>query len=226
MTSIMRNKHNFGPNGTVRIPEISIAGHADADVTSAMMEIFDVIYLTYARDPSNALSGRYINWLNASDRRVLFVQYDNTGTNNILLTNYLGFPQISGGQIIRGTSAQSVAFTLYQSPPQEIMVGPFGTVSSSMTYRSYDDTYGYIEINAALAAGISPILLDRNGNMVLGIDFARRIVYSGDIDLYNFLGSGGRPGEYIQNANGVVVNDAEKMLANLWAWIASVALTE
>lgn len=106
------------------------------------------------------------------------------------------------------------------------MVGPFGTVSSSMTYRSYDDTYGYIEINAALAAGISPILLDRNGNMVLGIDFARRIVYSGDIDLYNFLGSGGRPGEYIQNANGVVVNDAEKMLANLWAWIASVALTE
>lgn len=104
-----------------------------------------------------------------------------------------------------------------------IRKGSFGEVDITALIRCQDNTFGEIDLSFALEHGISPILLGKTGGVVLGIDFANRIVYSGDIDLYNNYANS--YGESITH-DGQVVNNMEKIIANLWAWIAELVLTE
>ncbi len=216
MVPLMDNKSNFGPNGVVPIEGISRAAQSlSGELPVLFIPLFDVLYFTYAGNPSNTTE--YLNWINATDKRVMIVQHDNPSTNRLLLQALI--PGVTITEI-----SQEVPFTVYENPPEQIMNGVFGTVDPDMTFRCFDGTHGQIPLQFALDNGISPILLNRNNNMVLGIDFSRNIVYSGDIDLYH-IGSNGRQGEYL-TGNGLIENNADRLIANLWAWIATVCLTE
>lgn len=54
------------------------------------------------------------------------------------------------------------------------------------------------------------------GGIVLGIDYARRIVYWGDTDISSYLSGIGATNEnHINNTDGTINNDASKLIANV-----------
>lgn len=64
-----------------------------------------------------------------------------------------------------------------------------------------------------------------SGGIVLGIDYSRRIVYWGDTDIGNSgTGTGGTTNNRINNDDGTINNDASKLIANVFAWIAETVL--
>ncbi|MCD8081276.1 MAG: fimbrial protein [Bacteroides sp.] len=216
MVGIMRNTANFGPQGKVPIEGISIAGRSGVNFPPALLTLFDVLYLTYLSSDNTTSVANYLAWLEANDRRVMIVQYDNSSTN-INMLNALGIsPRYN-------TTDPYPPFTISPDIPEVIRRGPFGEVDITALIRCQDNTFGEIDLSFALEHGISPILLGKTGGVVLGIDFANRIVYSGDIDLYNNFANS--YGESITH-DGQVVNNMEKIIANLWAWIANLVLTE
>lgn len=113
------------------------------------------------------------------------------------------------------------------------MPGPFtqkyGAIPSDFSLRNYDTYHG--EIGAGSAAGIFPILMGpgtgiENG-IVLGVDFDRRIVYWGDVDLGNTgTGNLGNSDNRIPNTTGEITNNASKLIANVMAWAVGVVLDE
>ncbi|MCC8094382.1 MAG: hypothetical protein LIP05_02880 [Tannerellaceae bacterium] len=217
MVSIMQSSANFGPNGTVPIQRILIGGQSGYEISADVAESFNVLYLTHNGNVSQATTDVVLNWLSEDTKRVLIIQYDNQASNPRVL-NALGITEFYQ----RG---QSTPYTVYSGAPAIIMDGVFGAVDYSMLYRSYDDTHGEIDFDLAVSLGISPILLADNGRMIFGVDFDRRIVYSGDIDLYSSL-SNSRSGEYLQAGGSATTNNASRLIANLWAWIATTALSE
>ncbi|MCD7935258.1 MAG: hypothetical protein LUG98_00190 [Tannerellaceae bacterium] len=230
MVAIMRNTANFGPSGIVPMQGINIAGRVAATgiYTEALINMFDVLYLTYARNPQGTELTNILNWHAASDRRVLFIQFDNTVTtgpadlanSNNRILNALGvLPYIT-------RRYADEPYTLYEDAPAVITNGIFGPVSPTLQYRRVDDTYSTIDLDFALENGITPVLMARGG-VLLGIDFDNRIIYSGDIDLYNSRGSSQY--EFLNTTTGAIEGsniNAKRLIANLWAWIINVALAE
>lgn len=222
---MLRNLSNFGPDGVIPIERILIAGQAGYIIDASIADLFDVLYLPYPFSPGNTTTvDNIINWHNANDRRVLIVHYDNPTTNRALLQRLLP-------GVVVTERAQTPPYTMYEDPPETIMKGPFGDVDPQMTYQSFDETHGEISLDFALEHGISPILMSNYDpeRMVLGIDFERRIVYSGDIDFYNNQRKGDRLGYYLNFTNNTTPigdNQAAILMANLWAWIVSVCLVE
>jgi len=215
MVSKMRNEDNFGLSGRIPIRGIAISGLGSTEISATFANLYDVIYIPYSHNPSQATVNNLLDWLSHDDKRVLFLHYDTEATNRIMfstlgLTRVFNYPRV--------TTA-----TLYDNAPTQIVNGVFGNVSSGSIYRIYDTTYGEIPLDDALAWGISPILVTGNNAVLLGINLERRIVFSGDIDLYNSV-TGGQ-GLY-PTSGSVVTNDSDILLANLWAWISEVVLGE
>lgn len=217
MVALMQRTENFSPTGVVPIQRILIGGQAGYQIDAALAESFNVLYLTYAGVPNAATTNVVLDWLAADTHRILMVQYDNTDTNANVM-NALGFPTPS-----RYGSTSTAPFTLYPDAPAVITEGVFGEVADDMQFRCYDTIHGEINLTDAIANGISPILIGGGGGVVLGVDFTRRIVYSGDIDMYSNLG-----GDLTNRLviTGEIINDPGRLIANLWAWIATTALSE
>jgi len=80
-------------------------------------------------------------------------------------------------------------------------------------------------MNTGASEGITPILMGPGGGIVLGIDYARRIVYWGDTDISSYLSGIGATNEnHINNTDGTINNDASKLIANVFAWISETVL--
>ncbi|MCC8174293.1 MAG: hypothetical protein LIO65_07980, partial [Odoribacter sp.] len=231
LRGILEKTNLYGLGGIVDFGGYHISGTSGStsststDYTPSQLEFYDVIYLNHLpKARINNIEAEYIiNWLEANENRVLVVHYDHTDYNSVIM-NAIGTPY-SG-------SLTTNAYTVYEGAPDIIMNGPFGTVDPTFRFRVYDTTHGQISLDYALENEISPVLLDgNNGNVALGIDFNRRIVYCGDIDYYYGLDanmSGVNAGAQRMTSNGFSnienANDADKLIANVWAWIAETVL--
>ncbi|MCD8071780.1 MAG: hypothetical protein LUE10_01075 [Alistipes sp.] len=234
--SLTYGPQNFGPGKTVDMDGIYITGF---NLSNTMPRNYyqgsDVLYLSFDNSPTADQSQTILDWLEEDSHRVLIVQFDNTNTANTSGTNYtmmasLGLNRIPGGNV----QPYDYAGT---DTPDFIRYGPFGTLPDSFTYKCYDDTYEGISPSDAAAAGFLPILLTGTastnpGNYLLSINPDRRIILSGDCDLYG-NNSGGSAGYYLtlteSSAATLTVdpdNPAQVLMGNLWAWIVDVVLRE
>lgn len=210
MVNMMNNTSNFGTAGTVGFGGFIIGGTATYEINASLAELFDILYLTYAGNPSETSVNNIFNWLE-TDNRVLIIQYDNIGNTNGRVFSRLGFTPVY--------SSNTTAYTLAANAASEIINGPFGTLPADMTFRCLDTTHGEISLTDATTNNITPILIGGNGGVVLGINRSRGIVYCGDIDLYNSTSNG-------ITANGTVTSNQDILMANLFAWIAYFVLKE
>ena len=62
------------------------------------------------------------------------------------------------------------------------------------------------------------------GGIVLGIDYSRRIVYWGDTDIGSSASSSTSTTDNRINNNSGTINNASKLIANVFAWIAETVL--
>ncbi|MCC8186732.1 MAG: hypothetical protein LIP08_04270 [Bacteroides sp.] len=216
MVRKLRDTSNFGPDTPFRFNGFEFGGMSVYEIPDLLINAFDVVYLTYAGNPR---PDHVIHWIDEKPNRVLIVQYDNTSTNKATM-DALGVP------FEHKTDVKP--YLLHPDAPAGIVEGPFGVVSSSLQFRCYDTTHGEISLEDARANNITPILVGgTTGGVVLGVDLDRHIIYSGDIDLYySDKGGNATQGTEWLNANTRIdtANNAEKLIFNLWAWIAEVAL--
>lgn len=210
MVNMMNNTSNFGTSGTVGFGGFNIGGTATYEINASLAELFDILYLTYAGNPSTTSVDNIFNWLE-TDNRVLIIQYDNINITNGRVFSRLGFTPV--------VSSNTTAYTLAADATTEIVNGPFGILPADMTFRCLDTTHGEISLSDAAANNITPILIGGSGGVVLGINLSKGIVYCGDIDLYNSSSNG-------ITANGTVTSNQDKLMANLFAWIAYFVLKE
>ncbi|MCD8079078.1 MAG: hypothetical protein LUF04_01285 [Bacteroides sp.] len=216
MVRKLRNTSNFGPDTPFRFDGFEFGGMAVYEIPDLLISAFDVVYLTYAGNPA---PDHVIHWIDEKPNRVLIVQYDNSSTNKAIM-DALGVPFQQ--------KADVAPYVLHPDAPAHIIDGPFGVVSPSLQFRCYDTTHGEIPLEDARANNITPILTGgTTGGVVLGVDLDRHIIYSGDIDLY-YSDKGGNAGqgtEWLDSSTGIdTANNAEKLIFNLWAWIAEVTL--
>ncbi len=218
MVRKLRHTSNFGPDTPFRFEGFEFGGMAVYEIPPLLISAFDVVYLTYAGNPAPA---HVIHWVDDRPNQVLIVQYDTNNTNKATM-DALGVPFQHKSDV--------KPYLLHPEAPAGIVDGPFGVVSSSLQFRCYDTTHGEITLEDARANNITPILVGgTTGGVVLGVDLDRHIVYSGDIDLY-YSDKGGNATQGTEWLNTSTLVDtssnAEKLIFNLWAWIAEVALSE
>ncbi|MCC8089011.1 MAG: hypothetical protein LIO79_07090 [Rikenellaceae bacterium] len=143
---------------------------------------------------------------------MLIVQFDDGSTNTILMgSSFLNIPNSPGS----GTPGRRLS----ADAPGFIRNGPFGSADTTVVFTIADDTWRYITRADAAANNTSPVLVaaNNNNNVCLGIDLDRRIVYCGDVDTYRGIGTNLTTGP-------TVTGDADKVIANIWAWIAETVL--
>lgn len=200
------------------------------NLTDALFAAFDVVYVHYM---SNSLFGisdaqKAHNWVKAKKNRVLIVSYDASDVSQNLLKEILGGN--SGISFIRSNTgafplANPVDSNRYFTSTGPFTSGSYTPVSTGFSLRNYDSFHGEILLNTDASKGITPILMGSSGGIVLGIDYSRRIVYWGDTDIGNSgTGTGGTTNNRINNDDGTINNDASKLIANVFAWIAETVL--
>lgn len=232
LRGILSNLANFGPNGTVVCGGYNLIGVAPANnnLTDALFASFDVVYVHYM---SNSLFGnldaqKANNWLKARNNRVLIVSYDASDVSQNLVKEILGGN--TGVTYMTSNTgpfplAASEAGNRYFTTDGPFTSGVYTPIPSGFSFRNYDIYHGEIQKNSAASVGITPILLGPGGGIVLGIDYSRRIVYWGDTDLSNQSGgTGGNNENHIINTTGAIDNNASKLIANVFAWIAETVL--
>lgn len=161
-------------------------------------------------------------WLESKPNRVLVICFDENLRNKSLLDAFgvtnISYPGVAGPYPLQFTAATlpfttTGAFTSYSQP-----LGAF-------SFRNYDTAHG--EIVAASYPNITPILLGPGGGIVLGVDYTTRVVYVGDMDIFNSAaGTGATTDNHILDTTGAVGNSASRLVANLWGWIARKGLGE
>ncbi len=214
LVQILRNRNNFGPGASSDFSGFAVGGTSSREISWFQAYSFDVIYLTYANNPESTY-GVLETYVLDDPNKVLIVQMDNLSTNRTILDR-MG--------IIRSYPLTLTPFYVSEQAPEFLLDGPFGSVEPGTLYRCNDNAFGVMELDHALEKGIIPILMHSAEKVVLGIDPLRKIVYSGDIDLY-YDNAGASSGHY-PTLGGAVSNPAEILLANLFAWIADQVLTE
>ncbi len=216
MISKLRNTSNFGPNTELKFQGFAFAGTSSYEIPPTYVDMFDVIYLTYVGNPNPAPA---IQWLNEKNNRVLIVQMEGSSTNKKIMTA-LGVTHFQ--------STKVTPFTLSEEAPPEILEGPFGSVSRDMKFRCYDTTHAEISLEEAARCNITPILIGGGGGVALGVDLERKIVYSGDIDMYSEHKANMTDGAVCLSSGSTInkSNSADVLICNLWAWIATVALSQ
>ncbi|MCD7936043.1 MAG: hypothetical protein LUG98_04215 [Tannerellaceae bacterium] len=224
--SKLNNKENFGPMGTIHFDGFLFGGRTDAEIPVTTANLFDVLHFPYPAEPSKTTAKTVYNWVKSSKNRVLIFHYDNTNLNAHLKTEFgLTTTQYKFSSV----SPEEISAHLHPEAPEMIVNGPFGKVAEDMKMRIYDTTIGLITMEEAARHNITPVLVTQaEGNnpagVVLGIDFKNQIVYCGDIDFYSKHLSTSHTGEAISESNAIEGNNADILMANLFAWIAKTVL--
>lgn len=216
MRQILKNTANFGPSGTIKCGGFTFGGSTSPNVHATVPEIFDIIYLPYPANPDAASVEVVRDVIENRQDKVVIITHDNLATNQRLMAA-LGIT-VQRPLVLR-------PFVVHPDAPEEIMSGPFGDVDPSASLRCNDDTYGEIPMDVARANNITPILVgSTTGNVVLGVDLDRHVVYVGEIDFF-YANQGATQGQFVRTGGGVN-NDIEKLLANLFAWMSRIVLAE
>ncbi|MDL2231174.1 hypothetical protein LJB85_00350 [Porphyromonadaceae bacterium OttesenSCG-928-L07] len=244
MRAILSHPDNFSPNGTIRIAGVNF-NSLDNTYSSAALgtskyntiknSIYesDVVYLTPNNYLSNDVAMLIFNWLRAKPNRVLILGADSQNTSQALLNNFLRSDadwwyfcyQGNGYHYDHlGETTTPVKGGFSRAPllreNRAFFDGPFGKVSASALIDRYDSNAGYARTYSKY---VSPLLVvSSNPNyMIAGINKESRIVYGGDFgNLFQY-----RANRNLMSSNsGVVQNDLDKLLANLWVWIIEQVL--
>lgn len=235
LRGILGNLNDFGPNGTVVCGGYNLIGvNANTNnLPDVLFTPFDVIYLHYMSTSTigNLDAQKMHNWVKAKKNRVLIVSYDASDVSQNVLNEVLG----TNNGIVYITSnngqqpyplATSSSGNSYFTTTGPFTSGAYTPISSSFTFQNFDNYHGEIPTNVPAATGITPILMGSGGGIVVGVDYSRRIIYIGDIDVYTATsGLGGTNTNYINNTTGTINNDAAKLIANLFAWVTTTVLT-
>lgn len=232
LRGILDNPANFGPDGTVVCAGYNLI-RVDASynkLTDMLFSPFDVVYIHYMSNTAfgNLDSQKVHNWLKARKNRVLIVTYDANDVNKYILEellngyNGLALPRVNNGAF---PLAKAEAGNTYFTATGPFTSGAYSPIASNFSFRNNDVYHGEILTNSTAATGITPILMGPEGGIVLGIDYSRRIVYSGDVDLGNSTaGTGGNTDNRINNTTGKINNAPSKLMANVFAWITETVL--
>lgn len=234
LRGILTNKNNFGPSGVVECGgfNLLLANASKDNLTDDLFATADIIYVNYMANSSfgSQDAAKVHNWLKASRNRVLIVSCDAYDVSVPLMTEILG---TTDNLIWLRKTGDPFTLTGKSSGNYFTDAGPFtqkyGAIPLDFSLRNYDTYHG--EIGAGSAAGIFPILMGpgtgtENG-IVLGVDFDRRIIYWGDVDLGNTsTGNLGNSDNRITNTTGEITNNASKLIANVMAWAVGVVLDE
>lgn len=224
LAGILTRPANFGTAGIVPYTQFNLisSGVSANKLPPSLFEMADIVFLNYMANASFGVQDatRVQEWLR-KDNRVLVMCLDATDVNQNISTVF-GVTGITYYRTYKGP------FTLAQTGTYFTDSGPFTTgtyspVAAGYQFRCNDEYYG--EFSAAAYPEMTPILTGSNGGIVLGVDYAARIVYCGDIDLFNDnLGLGGSATNRINNQTGDINTPASQLIANLWAWIAGTVL--
>ncbi|MCD8080553.1 MAG: fimbrial protein [Bacteroides sp.] len=219
LQEILKNENNFGWEGTVPFEGFIIAGLPfQTKFVPALLDMFNVVYMPVVSEntseTANAVSkeeAEYIvNWLEEDESRILVIQSD-LGSNRMIL-DYLG---------ININSYRPLATTQYIFPdhaPHAIINGPFGVLKDPM-YTAGPGNQAYI--STVEHPEITPVIVNSTDEtqMVVGIDMERRIVLCSTMWLHTRVVDGG-----VLTGNGTINNGYDRMIANIWAWIAETVL--
>lgn len=221
----MRNmiEINFSPGGKIPIGgtifsliSVGDANTSDSSILSAVKRVIngqDVIYFTYRISVTTEIANYLVEWLRASPHRVLIVSLDSSDSNvNLRNHSYVStgtawtFGNISSAANSGYIRANSTANSDY------FFNGPFGAVSQDVVTDRSDDIAGYTSTNIT---DVTPLVTSSTPGsqniMVMGINISKRIIYQGDANLFM------RPS--MDNLTGNIVNENDKLMANLWAWV-------
>lgn len=232
LRGILNNQNNFGPAGTVECGGYNLIGvsASNNNLTDALFAAFDVVYVHYM---SNSLFGisdaqKAHNWVKAKKNRVLIVSYDASDVSQNLLKEILGGN--SGISFLTSNTGPYPLATLedgnsYFTTNGPFTIAPYTPVNTDFSLRNYDAYHGEIQLNTDASKGITPILMGPAGGIVLGVDYSRRIVYWGDTDIGSSASSStSTTDNRINNNSGTINNNASKLIANVFAWIAETVL--
>lgn len=231
LRGLLDNKSNFGPNGAVVCGGYNLVSTnvSNNKLTDALFAPFDVIYVHYMANTvfGNQDSQKVHSWLKAKKNRVLIISYDANDVNKYILEeimdgyNGLNQPRTNTGSYSLAASTPENAYFTTTGP---FTTGKYTPITDGFTFRNYDSYHGEIITTSAVAKGITPILSGPEGGIVLGVDYTRRIVYFGDVDLGNATGATSSSDNCINNTTGNVKNNASRLMANVFAWIAETVL--
>lgn len=174
---------------------------------------YDVILFPYNQQQNQTVSDAVIRWLNAKDYRVLILGADATNTNvNLLATvgDNLGWTFSHTGL----TTQFDVVFS--EEAKEFTETGLFGSITPGSYFNINNGTWGRATVSNPQ---VIPLLTASNGDMVIGVNTTKRIVYIGEMELFYY-----RTGA-LSNANGIINDDRDRFMANLWAWVAEVVLS-
>lgn len=230
LRGILGNPANFGPDG--RVPcggyNLYMTNTSANNLTDELFATADVIYVHYmATGLFGSTDARRVhNWVKARPDRVLIVSFDAADVSVNLMNEIAGstsnlrwYQTYTGAFPVQGKAADN-----YFTDGGPFTTPPYTPVPADFAFRNNDIYHG--EIAPEGLAGITPILGGPGGGLVLGIDYNRRIVYCGDVDLgYTAAGLGGNDDNHILNTTGLITNDASKLIANLFARITEIVLT-
>lgn len=168
------------------------------------------------------------NWVKSKKNRVLIVSYDALDVSQNLLKKILGgnngisFLTSNTGPYPLATPENGNSYFTTTGP---FTSAPYTPINTDFSLRNYDAYHGEIQLNTEASKGITPILMGPAGGIVLGIDYSRRIVYWGDTDIGSSASSStSTTDNRINNNSGTINNNASKLIANVFAWIAETVL--
>jgi hypothetical protein len=220
----LTNAANFGASGVVPFGGFLTYFNSPSwgDVFDSYSAIckYDVIWLVYNETPSNAQCNRILQWLRDKPNRILIVNFEDDNVQGYIR-------QQLGDNLTWNYHPSTVSGSYFTVPPHNaanrvILEGPFGNVtagksnsSSDRNIKRNDDIYASAVVPPN--SDIITVLTDDNGDMVVGINPTKQVIYLGDGDLME-IGNGGL------TDNSGYSNDIDRLVLNLYAWIANTIL--
>ena len=230
LRGILTNTANFGPTGTVEcggfnliMPNVSYN-----KLTDLLFATADILYVHYMGNSvfGNLDAQKAHNWLKANKNRVLIVSMDANDVSVPILTEILGetsgliWARTNNGPFPLAGKSNNNYFT--DSGPFTVQ---YGAIPANFSFRNFDIYHG--EIGPKAESGITPILRGPEGGIVLGVDYSRRIIYCGDVDLgYTGQSQGTTNDNRITNSTGTIESNAAKLIANVFAWAVGVITSD
>lgn len=218
---LLNNSDNFGPTGIVPIGFIATdyivnRDNKDSDMLDYYLAKYDILNLTYGiTDISTQLAEAIARWLDGSEHRVLFLTRD-FDTHYVEMWKAIYPDDTTIWASGSGNSAGPADFAGY-TPANDYFTksGPFGTISNlnkgSFTVQIVDGTWKGLNQNDPYVQGLAHLLVWNDGRINMAVDTKRRIVYNCDSNIYQYRTTG-------WNNSGVIDNDKQILLANLFAW--------
>jgi len=221
--NLLGKAENFGPGGTVPVGNILFdyitASTTDEVAMEAYLEKYDIVNISYAT--SATLSALQCNaiakWLRASEHRVLIFGRDtDTRISNLWSALFPNAAEVADVWNDTGGLGTAYLSGFFASNSYFTTTGPFGAIqdqtSGNLGIQILDAVWA--GMNADKYPGELIPLLKWQGDerLLLCVDKDRRIVYCGDTNMWQPRTNG-------WNADGIVDNDKQRLLANLFAWM-------